>query len=257
MTGRFKATLLGVGVIAIAMVIAGCTISANPLTGEVFVTPAFGEDPSMGGRYRKTTINGRCYRSNGVWCLPCDQDGELQRCADILQDSAPNSERLASLVSSFADGRIDQGEFIDAMFAVDEEAAHEEGPGIDLPAEFLVLTGGLTGPEFLAVSGWPTGVGVSESINTRARVHHFTDENGEDAVDFTFLWRADWPQPDDIPGVTLWMWMTGNLADDDPRDLQVFRVAGPEAGVTAALDVMRAEGTPVQVLLENGATFTF
>lgn len=244
--------LLGGVLAAVAgVVIVGCTAERRP-DGTILITPSFLEDPSMGGVYTEVQINGRCYYTNGEWCHPCGS-GPLVRCSELSNFGLA----VEALIESFAKRTIDGPAFVAAMADADELFVQDDSTHIDLQRELLQLTGGLTGPEFLAVSGWPATVGVDDTITSPLTIHLYTDDDGLDFVDVAFLWRTDWAQPADVPGVDRYMYIAGDVEDDDLRDLQVLRIAGDRASVAEALEPLRAPGTPVVVTSGSGDSFTF
>ena len=198
---------------ASTIVIWGCQVTRVP--GGFQVIPAPDEDPTLGGHYVETDINGRCYLSNGTWCIPC-RGGVAMRCSDVI------------IITSQHDERSEQ----------DQRA---------LERRFYQLTSGNSGESFSAKSGiadWHSGL----TVNLPLLVDEYDDS--DDYLDVTFLWRSDWKQGwADVPaGVQVQIYVEGNFEDALP-DMMAVRVSGDASLIQTFLSGF---GTNVRVRLENG-----
>ena len=139
--GRSGIVVVVLSVLTVLLV-AGCEVNPTP-NGGFRVVPSLGEDPSIGGVYHKTWINGQCYLTNGIWCIACN-GGERVRCSDILKHT-----RVAI-------GDEDDVDFEVKPFQQDSQELTSGGPALcemTLAERFYELTGGLDGETFAIVNG--------------------------------------------------------------------------------------------------------
>ena len=230
----------------VTLVATSCTIKRlGP--GEYQVTPAWDDDPSIGGHYYVTEIDGRCYLTNGTWCIPCG-GGQLVKCSDILRSGpGPNQGGLQVGLGNAATPE-DGAEWTDSEGTPSNDGADDLET--TLGSQFYELTGGLDGESFAIVNGlafWEPG----DVVDLPLFVNYFDSDEG--ILDVSFIWRTNWAQPSvDLPfGVQLEVFLDGNFEDENPETM-MFRISGPTAGVEEAVSGM---GTDLQITLPNGWTY--
>ena len=209
-------------VAALAVLVVGCEITRTP--GGIRIVPAPGEDPGIGGYWREITINGKCYYSNGHYCIPCG-GGKMRPCSDYIDITEPDPN----------------------------PEVFEANVAFNLSAQFFQLTGGLTGEEYLLQSGllfWLEG----EEVILPIEVNYFTDE-GSGYADVSFLWKSDWTLPE-LPanGVEVSAFVDGNFDDEEP-DLMLIRAEGPAQLVYDLLEPLHELGTLFEVVLDDGTVW--
>jgi hypothetical protein len=222
-----------------ALIVVGCEITPTP-NGGYRVVPALGEHPSIGGFYRKTSINGRCYLTNGIWCVSCD-GGERVRCSDILRHTKP----------SVRDGNDVDFE-VKPVQQHSQDLSHGGGRALDvmtLAERFYDLTGGLDGETFAIINGlifWEPG----DVVGLPLKVNRFSGDAADAMLDVAFIWRTNWKQPrEDLPpGVEVLVFIDGDFEDESPETMMI-KIAGP---VAAVAEVLGELGTDLEVWLENG-----
>lgn len=231
--------------------LSACSITRKP-DGTIEVRES--QNPGQDGIYTKVNIGGRCYLSNGIWCIPCG-GGKALTCEEVRRvlgdppwtepvsptpttpvnpgtpTTKPTGAEQQSVMSlEFSDDGLE-----DAMVVT----TSLRGTKALEPSETMLwsvnaLTKGLSAEETaiaLDLDGWQPGV----PHKTVFSVNSFDSE--AQTVDFTYItaWGANAPMPGTYAnGVTVEYYLLGGDLTDANRDAVAIRIAGPWDAVAEA-----------------------
>lgn len=231
------------GLAGTILTLSACTITRKP-DGTVVITES--TTPSQDGTYSQVNIGGKCYMSNGTWCIPCG-GGRALPCEEVRRVlgetpwqpqnmSAGGGASWASTMSSGFGG----GEIIGPPIDPDTTA-------ID-PTETMLwsvgaLANGLNATELaesLGLDQWQPNIPHTTlfSVNTL--------DSAAETVDFTYItaWGASMPPAGTYNnGVVVEYYHLGGDLTDNVRDAVAVRIAGPwEGAFQAASGIGSAQG---------------
>lgn len=210
---RCAGAAVGCLVAACFLLIAGCSG-----TGGFRVVPE-PLRPELGRFFTRTIIRGRCYLTDGIYCLPCD-GGPPMDCAQLLLlDLGPST-----LVTP-----------LDRNVGPPAPPPQTDTPPRS-PTRFAQLTGGLDGPAWATIAGlaeWEPGDAVELPF-------HATLDADADMLEVSFLWWSAWERPvgGDLPaGVQAHFYASGDFTDEEP-DLMLITLSGPASDVKKAMSIL-------------------
>ncbi|MBL8885195.1 MAG: hypothetical protein JNK16_00930 [Phycisphaerales bacterium] len=232
--------VFGAGLATAIASLTACTVTRKP-DGTIEVRES--TNPATDGVYTRVNIGGRCYLSNGNYCIPCG-GGKALPCEDVRRvlGDTPWTEPQAMAGTGLAalQNMLNIGDG-----GGESNPPHGEPPDLSelAPSATMLwsvnaLTNGLNAAEVsesLGLDDWQPGALHSTVFS----VNSF--DSDAETVDFTYItaWGASAPSPGTYSnGVTVEYYFLGGDLTDNIRDAVAIRVSGPwDAVADAAVNI--------------------
>jgi hypothetical protein len=218
------------GLASTLLTLAACQVIRRP-DGTIEVRESV--QPTQDGIYNRIEIGGKCYLSNGIWCIPCE-GGKALNCDEVRrvlgdkpwQGGTSSKKGKAVLTSSrehleyygyniYGDSSIEPSETM--MWSVE------------------ALTGGMAADEVaskFALSRWKSNAEHSSVFSLNSF------DSGAETIDITYLsaWGANAPIPGTYSnGVHVEYYHLGGDPNDGRADAVAVRISGPIEAVATVI----------------------
>lgn len=236
------------GLALTVLTISACTITRKP-DGTIEVRES--TTPSQDGYYNQINIGGKCYLSNGTWCIPCG-GGRAELCETVRRVLGetpwqPQNQLAFGGSNSMANSTNGGGEMEGPPPDPDTT---EIDPSPTMLWSIGALSNGLNGVELaeaLGLDQWQPNVPHATVFSVNAL------DSVAETIDFTYItaWGASMPAAGTYAnGVVVEYFHFGGDLTDNQRDAVAVRIAGPwDAAFQAASSIGSGQG---QITTEYG-----